>query len=306
MIKLFYNYILCNNLQIDKGTYFAVVIGMVTSVGLFIALHESVVSRMGDERCLGINIAQSYLYSHMWLNKRIVCYLCIFIFCSTCAIKPIMNVYGCWIDKMTQSIICWMWYFGVVVFLVLSVFFIFQGLACISDLKSKNYISLMIYRIKKDFVKRCISNHISWASIDALVDDINEISRRIKIDNGSMESEFYDRIVESLLSEYLKKKKREINEYEIKPCKNQEAFRYNESREYALLVGLVEGQYFIIGDELMYWLAENVPQFIGLNAKRAVLAKEKNVFGKWTLANRKPEYLINKSRSVGLPSRLSV
>ncbi len=292
-IKQIYEYVVNNNLQLDKGTYMAAVVGMITIYGIYLTLHQMVVSCIRDNSLLGINLSRFYISKHAWWDKRFVGRVTVCIIVVVTLIKPYLNVFGKNHDDGEISVLIFFWYFLVVFFFGASTVLIYQGYRCIKRLEQRaDYV--LAREIEDVFMKNCASYRGKAASIDLLIEDIEDLVYRKERDDGYKQSRYYVNIFMRIFEKYIAKKAKEIEDIQIKKvvCKNQVGFKYNEGVEYDFLYGLISGQYLAVDDDLCNCMTGILFNLIELNVRRAKLEKEDDVFGSKVLWNSQPYRLI--------------
>ena len=75
-LAIIYKYIISNNLNIDKGTFFTIIIGEVTVFGILLAFYQFLASYKFNEnsidRYLGINVIDYYIYKYLGGFNRFI------------------------------------------------------------------------------------------------------------------------------------------------------------------------------------------------------------------------------------------
>ena len=75
-LAFIYKYIISNNLNIDKGTFFTIIIGEVTVYGVILAFYQFLASYKFNEnsidRYLGIKVIDYYIYKYLGFFNRII------------------------------------------------------------------------------------------------------------------------------------------------------------------------------------------------------------------------------------------
>ena len=76
LLQIIKEYMLNNNLNIDKSTFFTVVIGQITIYGILLTFYQFVASYQGNEksvtRYLGINITEYFVKKRIKIFNRII------------------------------------------------------------------------------------------------------------------------------------------------------------------------------------------------------------------------------------------
>lgn len=296
MFMKVFEYMVNNNLQIDKGIYMAAIVGMVTIYGIYLTLYQMVVSCMRDDNLLGINLSQFYIHRHAWWEKKGFGKVTVGTIVLTALTKPFLNIFGKDLERYKiwmPSVICFFWYMIVVFFFVTSAILIFQGVKCVKGLKQREEY-VLVRNVEKVFLKGCVSYKEKMASIDSLTEDVEELVMRKEIDNGYRQHKYYIKIFLKIFEKYITKKRKEIKDIQVKGrvCKNQVAFKYNEGVEYEFLRGLILGQYLEADDDLLNCMTKIILDVIELNFQRAKLANEEDVYGSKVLWNSEPYRLV--------------
>ena len=114
-LAIIYKYVISNNLNIDKGTFFTIIIGEVTVFGILLAFYQFLASYKFNEnsidRYLGINVIDYYIYKYLGGLNRFISNN-IFKVCIALHIfyKPLVLIYGNVIGISIIKILNFIWY----------------------------------------------------------------------------------------------------------------------------------------------------------------------------------------------------
>ena len=151
LLQKIMDYMLNNNLSIDKATFFTVIIGQITIYGILLTFYQFVASYQGGEkaatRYLGINITEYFVKRNISVFNNIVSRK-IFgaIFVLEILYKPFITIYGDMLSIEIIRVMNFTWFFFVIFYFVVFVFLFFQCTKSIlmiklsSDVKTNGYL----------------------------------------------------------------------------------------------------------------------------------------------------------------------
>lgn len=244
-----------NSLNVDRATFFTVVIGQITVYGILLTFYQFVTSYNDATRYLGFKCTDYLVNRNISVFNNLVSkkiYGAIFIL--EILYKPFITIYGDLLSVKLISVLNFTWFFFVIFYFVVFVILFFQCTKSIlmikqsSDIKTCGYL---IYNINKNFLKRTIKERIEQNAIGLLFQDLGNLNKAIQTDNNSNMQEGYDRLIYDIFSEYIKHKQYEILviEKKGKNKKNQIPSIYNADCEAQLLMEILDEKFFRLSDD---------------------------------------------------------
>ena len=187
MLKKIINYILNNNLNIDKATFFTVVIGQITIYGILLTFYQFVAEYRGSEKSvtkyLGKDIAGFFVYKNLTIFKKIISKKIFgILLILEILYKPFMTIYGDLIGKKVINIITFMWFLFAIGYFILFVILFLQCTKSVlmikmySDIKIDNYI---FEEIDKYFLKNMDKKRIN--NMDMLKRNLTNLYSEFKL-----------------------------------------------------------------------------------------------------------------------------
>lgn len=282
LLKMIMDYILNNNLYIDKATFLTVIIGQITIYGILLTFYQFVESYQGNEksvdRYLGNNIIEYFVKKKIKIFNSIISKKMFgILLILEILYKPFITIYGETIDASTISIVNFIWFSFAIGYFILFVMLFIQCTKSIlmirmsSDIKRNGYI---ISKINKDFLKKTMKERISKKAVDLLIRDFENLRNAIQIDDNVELQGRYNHLIYLIFSGYIERKQYEIYNIEMtgKILKNQVVWIYNSDCEVCLLQEIINETYFRL-DEQNAWLIINFYiDLIRLNLMRSKLA----------------------------------
>lgn len=281
LLQRIMDYMLNNNLNIDKATFFTVIIGQITIYGILLTFYQFVASYQGGEkaatRYLGINITEYFVKRNISVFNNIVSRK-IFgaIFVLEILYKPFITIYGDMLPIEMIRVMNFTWFFFVIFYFVVFVFLFFQCTKSIlmiklsSDVKTNGYL---IRDINNMFLKKTLKERSDKNAIELLAQDLTYLHEAIRLDDNPKLQGRYNQLIYSIFSEYMKRKKYEISVIEKKGkiLKNQVPWIYNANYEAHLIMEILEEKYFQLDDDNIRLVSNFHIDLLELNYKRAVL-----------------------------------
>lgn len=270
-----------NDLNIDKATFFTVIIGQITIYGILLTFYQFVASYQGGEkaatRYLGINITEYFVKRNISVFNNIVSRK-IFgaIFVLEILYKPFITIYGDMLPIEMLRVMNFTWFFFVIFYFVVFVFLFFQCTKSIlmiklcSDVKTNGYL---IRDINNMFLKKTSKERRDKNAIELLEQDLIYLHEAIKLDDNPELQGRYNQLIYSIFSKYVKRKQYEISVIEKKGkiLKNQVPWIYNANYEAHLLMEILEEKYFQLDDDNIRFILNFHIGLLELNFRRAVL-----------------------------------
>ena len=131
LLQIIKEYMSNNNLNIDKSTFFTVVIGQITIYGILLTFYQFVASYQGNEksvtRYLGINIIEYFVKKRIKIFNRIISKRMFgILLILEILYKPFITIYGEKIGASTISIINFIWFLFAIGYFILFVMLFIQ------------------------------------------------------------------------------------------------------------------------------------------------------------------------------------
>lgn len=281
LVQILVDYMLNNRLDIDKATFFAIVIGQITIYGILLTFYQFVASFQGAEkaatRYLGINITEYFVKKNISVfNKFVSKKLFGAVFVLEILYKPIMAIYGGMFSMQMISFMNFVWFVFVIFYFVVFVILFFQCTKSIlviklySDVKTSGRL---IYDINQMFLKKTVKEHISQRAVDLLNKDFKDLRVAIKYDDNPDLQPRYNRLIYNIFNIYTKRKADEISRIERngRILKNQVPWIYNANCEIHLLREILDGKYFSLDENNIKFIFLFHMKLLKLNLRRAEL-----------------------------------
>lgn len=213
-LAIIYKYAISNNLNIDKGTFFTIVIGEVTVYGILLAFYQFLASYKFNEnsidRYLGIKVIDYYIYRYLGVFNRIISnnvfkvFIVLHIF-----YKPLLLIYENVISISIIKILNLFW-FSFVIFYFILFFIIFMVCAkCTLIFKMNNNKERMndiIKDINELFLKNIKKEQKYGVDVDLLELCLRRLSCRIQEDNNIDLQYHYNSLIKETFNYYIQKK----------------------------------------------------------------------------------------------------
>lgn len=218
-VQIIREYILNNNLNVDKATFLTIVIGQITIYGILLTFYQFVASYQGSEiginRYLGINIKEFFVKKKIkvfnnFISKKgfgIIVILEILY-------KPFITIYRAVLPIKTISIMNFIWFGFAITYFVLFVIIFYQCtksvlvIKMLSDAKTQEFVMEDINRI---FLKKTVKDRIKYTNIELLRKDFRCLYYAIKDDDNYGLQEKYDKLISFIFEDYRKQKEHEFS-----------------------------------------------------------------------------------------------
>ncbi len=261
---LIIDYIINNQLNIDKETYITTVVGQIAIYGILLTFYQFVASFQGNSdsvtKYLGVNLTEYFMKKKVSTFNLIVSKPYFYIlFILEALYKPILNIYGNYFPENLIRILNFLWYSFVIFYFVIFIILFWQctqNILILKRMSDPKRNGTVIRDINKNFMKKSIRERMMIRSIDLLIFDIKCLRQAIIDDNNPrLQSKYNDLIIE-IFDSYISNKKKEINIIieKKKIVKNQVGWVYNTQMECALLKEIFNGNYFIIDEEFKKYI----------------------------------------------------
>ncbi|WP_062197067.1 hypothetical protein [Massilibacterium senegalense] len=258
------DYIINNQLNIDKETYITTVVGQIAIYGILLTFYQFVASFQGNSdsvtKYLGVNLTEYFMKKKVSTFNLIVSKPYFYIlFILEALYKPILNIYGNYFPENLIRILNFLWYSFVIFYFVIFIILFWQctqNILILKRMSDPKRNGTVIRDINKNFMKKSIRERMMIRSIDLLIFDIKCLRQAIIDDNNPrLQSKYNDLIIE-IFDSYISNKKKEINIIieKKKIVKNQVGWVYNTQMECALLKEIFNGNYFIIDEEFKKYI----------------------------------------------------
>lgn len=282
IVQRFADYVLNNQLDIDKSTFLTIVIGQITMYGILLTFYQFVASYQASKktitRYLGVNLTEYYIKKNTSAFTNIVSKKVFgIIFVIEILYKPIMTIFKGMCSARLISVMNFVWYLFVIFYFVIFVILFFQCTKSIlmiklcSDAKTNGSI---IRDINRRFLHKTLHERINQKAVDLLNEDFEELRDAIKYDDNSDLQSRYNHLIYNICNTYIEQKADEIfkiEKYE-KIVKNQIIWKYNANCEIHLLKKILDGGYFALDDDNKKIIFLFHMQLLKLNLRRAQLA----------------------------------
>lgn len=259
------DYIINNQLHVDKATYISTVVGQIAIYGILMTFYQFVASFQGNSdsvtKYLGFNLTDYFIKKKVSTFNLIVSKPYFYVlFILEVLYKPILNICG---NYFPENLICisnFLWYSFVIFYFVVFITLFWQCTQSIlilkrmSDPKRKGTV---IRDINKTFMKKSIRERMTIRSIDLLNYDIRCLREAIIEDNNPrVRQNIYNDLIVQIFDSYISNKKKEINIIieKKKIVKNQVGWIYSAQMECILLNEILNENYFTIDEELKKYM----------------------------------------------------
>lgn len=207
-------YFQTNCIEIDKSTYFTVIIGQITIYGILVTFYQFVVSYNGNnelvKKYLGVNVVEYYVKKKVvvfdkFISKRIFSFL----FILEILYKPVSVLLGNKIDKCVYYMLNSIWYTISVLYFIVFTIMLKEFISCTLTIKNFSNINQNIC-LKKDIdnlrFKNSIKDKIYMENIELLIRKFECLFIYIKEDNNDTIEIYYD-VIKTMLDNYVDNKK---------------------------------------------------------------------------------------------------
>ena len=163
-IKKLIDYILNNNLNIDKSLFFTIVIGQISIYGILLTFYQFVASFHGNRKAavtyLGTSLNEYFVKQTVSSFNKIVSKKWFgLLFVLEILYRPFITVYEHVFSRSTVSIMNSIWFVFVVVYFLLFILIFFQCTESISQIKFCSNVKTngyLIRDINRNFLKKTI------------------------------------------------------------------------------------------------------------------------------------------------------
>lgn len=277
-LAIIYKYIISNNLNIDKGTFFTIIIGEVTVYGVILAFYQFLASYKFNEnsidRYLGIKVIDYYIYKYLGFFNRIISSkifkVCIFLHIFY---KPFLLIYENVIGISIIKILNFIWYCFAIFYFILFFKIFMECAKCTLIFKmnnNKERMNNIINDINVRFLKNIKEEQKNGMDVDLLELYLRRLSGRIQEDNNIDLQRHYNSLIKLIFNYYIQKKSNEINDIENGGIisKNQIAWVYNLDQELFILKNIINEKYFNLDEQNSNIIIEFYLDLIRLNLMR--------------------------------------
>lgn len=245
------NYIFENNLNIDKATFFTVIIGQITIYGILLTFYQFVASyKKVSNQYLCFNITEYFMKKNIIVPKKLFGAILIF----EILYKPFITVYGKGLSIQIINMMNFIWFASAIIYFVLFVILFFQCTKSIltlkisSNIKTNNYL---VDDINENFLKKSSRERKHCKIVDLLCKDFENLHIAIQHDDNPEWQNKYDRLINTIFGKYTKKKRDEICNAEKQGIVSRKKLpdMGNASRELDLLQKIIDEKYFQLDEE---------------------------------------------------------
>ena len=261
LLQIMKNYIFNNNLNIDKSTFFTVIIGQITIYGILLTFYQFVAAYQGNKkaaiRYLGYNIIEFYVNKNAGVYGKIrTIFKIIFVLMFVLEIlyKPIITVYGDMFPAEKICLINFLWFLLVISYFVMFFILFLRCTKTVLTIKQCSDIKTnesLISDINKMFLKKTMKERISKRAIDLLRRDFAYLHNAIQEDDNTELQDKYNNLVYLIFTGYIERKQNKISKIEKsgKILRNQVSWIYNSNCEVHLLQEIIDEIYFRLDEQ---------------------------------------------------------
>lgn len=282
------DYIINNQLYIDKATYIAIVGSQIAIYGILMTFYQFVASFQGNSnsvtKYLGFNLTEYYIKKKVLTFNLIVSKPYFYIlFILEALYKPILKIYGNFFQENLIRILNFLWYSFVIFYFVIFIILFWQCTQSILILKRMSEPKrngTVIRDINKTFVKKSLRERMTIRSIELLKSDIKNLRQAIIEDNNPKRLQImYNDLIIQIFDSYITNRKKEINKIieKKKVDKNQVGWVYNAQMECILLKEILNENYLTIDEELKKYICTLHLNLVKLLMIRASLDGYKHI-----------------------------
>lgn len=287
LLEILKDFMLNNSLNIDKSTFFTVIIGQITIYGILLTFYQFVASYQGSEkaaiRYLGINITEYFVKKKITFFNNVVSRKFFgALFILEIMYKPFITLYGEHLSLKTISVMNFMWFFFVISYFVIFVILFFQCTKSILLIKMSSDAKInghLIQDINKNFLRKTIKERMNQKAVELLSEDLKNLRDAINYDDNPDLQMRYNHLIYAIFNAYTERKTEEIYKIEKKGkiMKNQVPWIYNANYELRLLQEMMEEKYFQLDAKSIMLLSNFHIDLLKLNLKRAEMEGYKKV-----------------------------
>lgn len=280
-MKILLDYIINNQLVIDKGSYLTIVIGQITVYAILLTFYQFIVLFQGTkdryvQRYLGTKLKDYFVKKRLTIYNQIVSKPWFgLLFILEILYKPIISIYGKVIPDNVITVFNFIWYVYIVFFFVVFVALFFQCMKCILSIElatDKRCNTDIIRCINNEFRKRTFDDRLKKSSIKMLMEAMKAISNSIAEDDDSELQTEYNKLIIDIFDDYEKGKEKELSLLlaKNKKGKNHTEWIDNMNDERLLLSEFISGKYTQMNYLLEKYIQDLHLRLLNLNLKRAL------------------------------------
>ena len=282
LLQIIKDYILYNDLNIDKTSYLTIIIGQITIYGILLTFYQFVESYQGNGKSettyLGYHITDYFVKKRLnFYNRLISKKMFGILFILEIIYKPVITIYGEIISASTISKLNFIWFLFAIGYFIFFVMLFGQCTKSIlmikmaSDVKRNYYI---ISQINKEFLKKTIRERVSKSAVELLCQDFDDLCTAIQTDNNTELQCNYNKLIKLIFSDYINRKQSEIYIIERtgKILRKQENWIYNMECEVDFLNKVIDEKYFLLDKQNIELIINFHFKLIKLNIIRVKLA----------------------------------
>lgn len=268
-----------NQLVLDKGTYFTILIGQITVYGIMLTFYQFVVSYQEPENAitsyLGENITEYVNKKELKAYKKIISQkLFGIILMLEILYKPFLEVFGNWCLDKVVKVLNFLWFSFVIFYFLIFVILFFECTKLVFKLKMPLNVQKnneLMEDIEHAFLKKTMKQCIKQLPVKLLEQDFDNLAKAVRIDDDPKLQGRYNELMSQIILNYTIKKEYEIDKKGTNRCipRNQIPWRYNSELEMALLRAVVRGDYVSIDENNAVSLLDFCMKLMELNLKYA-------------------------------------
>ena len=281
VLQILKDFIFNSELTVDKNTFFTVIIGQIAMYGILLTFYQFVASYNESKEIatnyLGRNIIDYFIAKNMKIFNPIMSkeFLCIF-FILEIMYKPVLKICEKWIYSQIISVLNFLWFGFVILYFITFVIIFSQCAKSIVNIKMCSdtiTYEYVIRDINKNFLKKSLRDRVIYTNIEMLLDDFDQLSMAIQIDNNSKLQKYYNYLIQEIFADYIKQKQHEISavENKVKIHKKRTSWIWTADCEVELLQEIIKENYFQLDNKNIEYIMRFQMNLLKLNLRRALL-----------------------------------
>lgn len=253
-------YIINNNLCIDKGTYLSIVVGQITLYGILLTFYQfliDILKAQKSEQYLGVNIEEFRIKNYLNIfHRTITSSAFLILFLLEILYKPLLSIFNGMVSVKIIPILNFMWYAFAVGYFIIFAIVIFM--CARTTLRLKNLFVDSNVSVKSKIEKKVLKRlRVSFWKADANKLDmvLNAFYRIVQKDNNEELYDDYNRMLQNLFEEYeLQKNKKLKFLNKFGKLYTNYAFLHNFSIECWVVEKLIKKAPFVITQQTLEFL----------------------------------------------------
>lgn len=203
-----------NQLVLDKGTYFTILIGQITVYGIMLTFYQFVVSYQEPENAitsyLGENITEYVNKKELKAYKKIISQkLFGIILMLEILYKPFLEVFGNWCLDKVVKVLNFLWFSFVIFYFLIFVILFFECTKLVFKLKMPLNVQKnneLMEDIEHAFLKKTMKQCIKQLQVKLLEQDFDNLAKAVRIDDDPKLQGRYNELMSQIILNYTIKK----------------------------------------------------------------------------------------------------